>query len=70
VASTKEKRDIRILIDGAIRIPNVDFAKYSHTISGVIRASEPRFSVGIFGERGTGKTTLMSMIESLPKILI
>ena len=33
-------------------------------LADIIRNSTPRFSIGIFGGWGTGKTTLMSMIRN------
>ncbi len=41
-----------------------DFRKYSERISQVIAHSKARFTVGIFGGWGTGKTTMMRMIKS------
>lgn len=29
----------------------------------IVRGSKPRFSVGIYGDWGTGKTTLMKLIQ-------
>jgi uncharacterized protein YjbI with pentapeptide repeats/energy-coupling factor transporter ATP-binding protein EcfA2 len=40
-----------------------DFDKYSETLSNIIINSLPRFTVGIYGRWGTGKTTLMQMIK-------
>jgi uridine kinase len=40
-----------------------DFRKYSERISQIIVNSEARFTVGIFGGWGTGKTTIMKMIK-------
>jgi predicted KAP-like P-loop ATPase len=39
------------------------FVKYSKKLADIIRYSTPKFAVGIFGEWGTGKTTMMKMIE-------
>jgi len=41
-----------------------DFDKYSQTISNIIANSVPRFTVGIYGGWGTGKTTIMQMIQN------
>lgn len=38
------------------------FGQYATILSEVIRATEPPFTVGIFGEWGSGKTTLMQMV--------
>jgi len=29
----------------------------------MVRSSRPKFSIGIYGEWGTGKTTLMKLVE-------
>jgi predicted KAP-like P-loop ATPase len=41
----------------------VKFHDYSDSLSQLIKKSDPKFSIGIFGAWGTGKTTLMKMIE-------
>jgi hypothetical protein len=41
----------------------LDFPKYSTIIDNVLMNSTPQFSIGIFGIWGTGKTTLMKMIQ-------
>ncbi len=41
-----------------------DFDKYSETLSNIIVNSVPRFTVGIYGGWGTGKTTIMQMIQN------
>jgi predicted KAP-like P-loop ATPase len=40
-----------------------DFDKYSEALSNIIANSKPRFTVGIYGGWGTGKTTIMQMIQ-------
>ena len=52
-----------ILIDDVEIIPTHDFNSLSVTISNIIRTSTPHFTIGIYGEWGTGKTTLMKSIE-------
>ena len=52
-----------ILIDDVEEIPTHDFNSLSVTISRIIRTSTPHFTIGIYGEWGTGKTTLMKSIE-------
>lgn len=46
--------------------PDVDFNfdKYSDAIADIIRGFNPQFSIGIYGDWGTGKTTLMNMIQN------
>ena len=53
-----------ILIDDVEEAPTHDFISLSKTIANVIRNSTPHFTIGIYGEWGTGKTTLMKSIES------
>ncbi len=43
----------------------LDFPQYALTISNIILNSSPQFNVGIFGEWGTGKTTLMKNIRAI-----
>ena len=45
----------------------LDFDKYSRTLAKIIENSTPRFTVGVFGDWGTGKTTLMLMIRDYLK---
>ena len=40
-----------------------DFREYCGKLSKIIINSDPRFTVGIYGDWGTGKTTLMQMIQ-------
>jgi ABC-type phosphate/phosphonate transport system ATPase subunit len=41
-----------------------DFKRYSERLTQIITNSTPQFTVGIFGGWGTGKTTMMKMIEN------
>jgi hypothetical protein len=57
-------KSVRILNDDIEEDnPISEFTKYRDTIVRIIRGSEPKFSIGIFGEWGTGKTTLMRLVE-------
>jgi len=52
-----------ILIDNVETNPTQDFNFLSRTIANIIRNSIPHFTIGIYGEWGTGKTTLMNSIQ-------
>jgi predicted KAP-like P-loop ATPase len=54
----------KILTDDAEVQPVSDFEKYADAIAHLVRGSKPKFSIGIYGEWGTGKTTLMKIIEN------
>ena len=41
----------------------MDIGRYSDTIVRIVKGSEPNFALGVFGEWGTGKTTLMKHVE-------
>jgi ATPase subunit of ABC transporter with duplicated ATPase domains len=43
--------------------PILDFKEYSETIANLIKSSNPKFCIGILGEWGIGKTTLMRLVE-------
>lgn len=57
------KEDLRLLLD----IPEPEalfhFDDYAKVIATAIVNSEPRFTIGIFGHWGKGKTTLLSKVE-------
>ena len=52
-----------ILIDEAETEPTTNFKSLGVTIAKIIKVSTPHFTIGIYGEWGTGKTTLMKAIE-------
>jgi hypothetical protein len=58
------EKDIRILTDDINFKPILDLQKYTDTVVRIIKGSDPKFSIGIYGEWGTGKTTLMRLVES------
>ena len=43
--------------------PILEFDKYCDTIIKIVSDSKPRFSLGIYGQWGTGKTTLMKLVQ-------
>ena len=61
--------DTRIITDEPTK-EATDFRGYSQKLSKIIVNSKPRFTVGIYGDWGTGKTTIMQMLkEELDKII-
>jgi len=52
-----------ILIDDVEQNPTSNFKSLGKTIAKIIKDSTPHFTIGIYGEWGTGKTTLMNAIE-------
>ena len=62
-SSSSKSKKMKIVTDEPSLEGALDFDKYSQKLADIIVNSSPRFCVGIFGEWGTGKTTLMKMIE-------
>ncbi len=58
----------RIIIDEPDEDDAQDFKNYSEKLSQIIINSTPRFTIGIFGGWGTGKTTLMRVIKESSNI--
>lgn len=52
----------RILLDTPAKQPELGFPAIAAALATIIRTSEPRFAIGIFGSWGSGKTTLMNAI--------
>jgi hypothetical protein len=55
--------DYKILLDDPAEHPALGFPQYAQAFANIIRESDPRFAIGIFGDWGSGKTTLMRAIE-------
>src|SRR5436190_6449693 len=53
----------KILIDSPSLNPSLGFGATATALARIIRDSPPRFAVGIFGDWGSGKTTLMQEIR-------
>jgi Cdc6-like AAA superfamily ATPase len=57
-------KKIKIIIDEPTKEGALDFQDYSRSLANIIReTTTPRFAVGIFGTWGSGKTSLMRMIQ-------
>ena len=54
---------VKILIDSPSVKPSLGFEGTASALAQIIRDSPPRFAVGIFGDWGSGKTTLMQEIQ-------
>jgi hypothetical protein len=53
----------KLLLDGPACTPGLGFDEIATRLAALIEGSEPGFAIGIFGEWGTGKTTLMHAIR-------
>jgi predicted ATPase len=60
----ESKRSL-ILTDDIEINPILDFDLYTNTIFKIIENSYPKFTIGIFGDWGTGKTTLMNSVYNM-----
>jgi len=62
---TLNSNNINIITDAPTTLDAPDFQKYAIQLSKLIvnKNSIPRFTVGIYGGWGTGKTTLMQMMQ-------
>jgi hypothetical protein len=59
----QEPSPVRILIDSPSVHPSLGFGATASALARIIIDSPPRFAVGIFGDWGSGKTTLMEEIR-------
>jgi len=65
ILETKSAKEPQtILIDDVEPSPTENFVSLGKTISNIIYESTPHFTIGIYGEWGTGKTTLMKAVEN------
>ena len=55
--------DYKILLDVPSENPAMEFGTYANAFAEIIHSSEAQFAIGIFGGWGSGKTTLMRLIE-------
>jgi ABC-type phosphonate transport system ATPase subunit len=63
IAEDKNLQNGLIIVDDIAIDPILDFNLYGRAISKIITKSYPKFTIGIFGDWGTGKTTLMCLID-------
>jgi predicted KAP-like P-loop ATPase len=56
--------EYQIILDIPAENPGLGFESYAEAYKGIIQGSDPRFSIGIFGGWGSGKSTLMDEIRS------
>src|SRR3954470_24812565 len=65
--------DFTVLLDDPAADPALGWSEYAGAFAGVVEHSRPQFAVGIFGDWGSGKTTLMKAIwrdlESQPGVV-
>jgi hypothetical protein len=61
--------NFRVLVDLPTERPALGFKTTAQGLASLIRYSEPRFTIGIFGSWGSGKTTLMEAIKNELKAL-
>ena len=54
---------IKILTDDIETKPTSEFQKISQKVAGIIFGTFPKITIGIYGEWGTGKSTLMRQIQ-------
>ena len=56
-------RNFKVLLDAPTTKPALGFDDYALAFADVILHSSPQFAIGIFGDWGSGKTTLMDAIK-------
>jgi len=64
-ASDRGEYRLKIITDEPTLEDALDFRNYSRRLAEIITNSTPRFSIGVFGGWGTGKTSLMSMTRQI-----
>ena len=52
-----------VFLDDPSDQPRLGFGVYADCFAQIIEHSQPRFAIGIFGDWGSGKTTLMRAIQ-------
>ena len=56
-------QDFRVHVDSPAADPSLGFADLADALTQIAHQSDPRFAIGIFGDWGSGKTTLMAAIQ-------
>lgn len=68
-----EYQDFRVFVDSPADQPSLGFADLADALAQIAHQSDPRFAIGVFGDWGSGKTTLMRAIQSrldaLPEVV-
>jgi hypothetical protein len=64
LAEVSMYEDFHILLDQPSQTLSLEFDDYADALAEIILNSRPRFAVGIFGDWGSGKTTLMEGISA------
>ena len=59
----KKKKNPKLLIDQPTDIDYLDFEAYKNALIEIITSKQTPLTIGIFGEWGTGKTSLMQMVQ-------
>jgi hypothetical protein len=71
--SVNEYSDFTVLLDDPATDPALGWRDYAGAFAGIVEHSQPQFAMGIFGDWGSGKTTLMKAIwdelETRPDIV-
>jgi hypothetical protein len=62
-AAATDYSKFTILLDDVALKPKLGFDVYADALAQIVALSPPQFAVGIFGDWGSGKTTLMRAIE-------
>ena len=57
-------QDFRVFVDSPADQPSLGFADLADALAQIAHQSAPRFTIGVFGDWGSGKTTLMRAIQN------
>ncbi len=60
---TNQDDFVKILLDEPVKEGKLGFEVYADVLTNIILGGDTPFTIGIFGDWGTGKTTLMKMVE-------